>query len=309
MTRRAALLVIAAGLCVGLATRVRAGQTQRPRETVIAVSVIRVPVTVLDGRNRFVLGLKQTDFDVLEDGVAQEITSTTLSESPVAAVLLIDVSGSMTSRLDEAKRAAVQFVRQMGPRDVTKVMQFDERVTALSEFSADKAQLEASIGKAKVGGATALYNALKTAIADLEVRKDADTDVRRAIVVLSDGEDTSSATKPEEVIFRAKAADAMIYAVSLDRVNAKPVTDSASAIFLRELADQTGGQLSFPDVSDLPKLYRQLADELRHQYVLGYVSSNTRLRFRTIAVRVKNRTNLKLRHRLGYYPAGSRSTQ
>ena len=306
MMRRAALIVAAAGLCLGLASRVRGGLPAQG-QTVIKVSVIRVPVTVLDGRNRFVSGLKQTDFDLLEDGVPQEITSTTLSETPVAAVLLIDVSGSMTSRLDEAKRAAVQFVRQMGPNDVTKVMQFDERVTALSDFSSDKAQLEASIGRARVGGATALYNALKTAIADLELRKDTETDLRRAIVVLSDGEDTSSATKPEEVISRAKAADAIIYAVSLDRVNARPVTDSASAIFLRELSDQTGGLLSFPDISDLPKLYRQLADELRHQYVLGYVSSNSALRFRTIAVRVKNRTNVKLRHRLGYFPGGSRA--
>lgn len=278
---------------------------------VIVTEVISVPVTVLDSRNRFVAGLKQADFDVLEDGVVQEITSFALTESPVAAELLIDVSGSMTSRLEEAKRAALQFVRQMGPHDVTKVVQFDQRVTALSDFSSDKSELEAAINKVKIGGATALYNALKIALADLDARRRTGQTEHRAIVVLSDGEDTASAIKAEEVTSRAKEADAIVYSLSLDRVDGRPATDTPSAIFLRQLADQTGGVLSFPDVSDLQKLYRQLADELRHQYVLGYVSSNSTIlkRFRAITVRVKNRGNVRLRHRLGYSPTEGRSTQ
>jgi Ca-activated chloride channel homolog len=313
MKRFAAVLVCAVGgvtlACVVLAGSI--GQSPDQRGTEIRVEVIRVPVSVFDGRNRFVLGLKQADFDVLEDGVAQEITSFTLTESPVAAELLIDTSGSMTSRLDEAKRAAVQFVRLMGPNDVTKVVQFDQRVTALSDFSSDKAQLEAAINKVKIGGATALYNALKMALADLDARRKTGQIEHRAVVVLSDGEDTASAVKPDEVASRAKEADAMIYTLSLDRVDGRPATDTASAIFLRQLADQTGGDLSFPDVSDLQKYYRQLADELRHQYVLGYVSSNAAVtkRFRAIVVRVKNRTNLRLRHRLGYSATDGRSTR
>lgn len=282
------------------------------RRIVIQTEVISVPVTVLDDRNRFVRALKQTDFEVLEDGVPQEITSFAITESGIAAELLIDVSGSMTSRLDEAKRAAIQFVRQMGPKDVTKVIQFDQKVTALSDFSSDKAQLEASINKAKVGGATALHNALWTALADLQARKQTDeADQRhRAIVVLTDGDDTASAISPDEVRSRARSVDAIIYSLSLDRANGRPVTDGPSAVFLRELANQTGGQLSFPDVSDLQKFYRQLADELRHQYILGYVpSASTRMRWRAITVKVLNRKDVHLRHRLGYFPSASRTTQ
>jgi Ca-activated chloride channel family protein len=287
------------------------GQSQSQPGTEIRVEVIRVPVSVFDGRNNFVKGLKQTDFDVLEDGVAQEITSFALTDSPVAAELLIDTSGSMTSRLDEAKRAAVQFVRLMRSNDVTKVVQFDQRVTALGEFSSDKAELEAAIGKVKIGGATALYNALRTALADLDARRKTGQTEHRAIVVLSDGEDTASAVKPEEVAARAKEADAMIYTLSLDRVNGRPATDTPSAMFLRQLADQTGGELSFPEMSDLQKIYRRLAEELRQQYVLGYVSSNAAAtkRFRAIVVRVKNRANLRLRHRLGYSGADGRTTR
>jgi Ca-activated chloride channel family protein len=279
----------------------------------IVVPVISVPVTVLDGRGRFVAGLKQGDFDVLEDGLPQELTSFSLSETGIAAELLLDVSGSMTARLDEAKRAASQFVRQMAPKDVAKVLQFDEKVTPLSDFSSDKVQLEAAIHKARVGGATALRNALWTALADLEARKANDeTEQRhRAIIVLSDGDDTASAVAPDEVIARARSVDAMIYSLSLDRVSGRPVTDGASAVFLRELASQTGGALFFPELSDLPKIYRQVADELRNQYVLGYVPSNPnpRGRWRTITVRVKNRTNLRLRHRLGYFGSSVRASQ
>src|SRR5262245_12518121 len=279
----------------------------------IKVDVIKVPVTVLDGRNRFVGGLKQADFELLEDNTAQDITSFAVEDSGIAAELLLDVSGSMTNRIEEVKRAASQFVRQMTAKDVAKILQFDEKVTPLSDFSADKATLEAAIMKAKTGGATAMYNALWTALADLQARRATDeTEQRhRAIIVLTDGDDTASAIVPDEVMSRARSVDAIIYSLDLDRQAGRPVTDGPSAVFLRELANQTGGQIYFPDVSDLQKLYRQLGDELRRQYVLGYVSSNTsgRTRFRSITVRVKNRKELKLRHRLGYFPLGPRQTQ
>ena len=201
---RIAACISAMGVVIG------AAPLPQRQGIVIVTEVISVPVTVLDSRNRFVAGLKQADFDVLEDGVVQEITSFALTESPVAAELLIDVSGSMTSRLEEAKRAALQFVRQMGPHDVTKVVQFDQRVTALSDFSSDKSELEAAINKVKIGGATALYNALKIALADLDARRRTGQTEHRAIVVLSDGEDTASAIKAEEVTSRAKEADAIV---------------------------------------------------------------------------------------------------
>jgi Ca-activated chloride channel family protein len=282
------------------------------RPITIETEVIGVPITVLDGRGRFVQGLKQTDFEVLEDGVAQELTSFSLQESGITAVLLLDVSGSMTSRLEEAKRAATQFIRQLGPKDVVKVTQFDQKVTPLSEFSSDKALLAAAVGKATVGGATALHNALYTALADLDARKQRDDDEQRhrAIIVLSDGDDTASGVTADEVLVRAKRGDALIYSLSLDRANDRPVTEGASAIFLRELASQTGGQLFFPRVSDLQRFYRRLADELRHQYVLGYVPSNSaaRSRWRTITVHVKNRKDLRLRHRLGYFASPGRTS-
>ena len=123
--------------------------------TVIETEAIRVPTTVSDRRGRFIQGLKQQDFQVFDDGVPQELTSFAIEESGIAAELLIDVSGSMSYRLEEAKRAAMQFVQQMGPKDVVKVLQFDEKVTPLSGFSSDKALLLGAIGKAQPGGVVA----------------------------------------------------------------------------------------------------------------------------------------------------------
>jgi VWFA-related protein len=310
MTPTRTLRLGAAAALAAAATLVAGAQQQ---VIDVAVDVIKVPVTVLDGRNRFVAGLKQVDFELLEDHVPQQTTYFALEESGIAAELLLDVSGSMTSRIDEVKRAAIQFVRQMTARDVAKILQFDEKVTPLSDFSADRPTLEAAIMKAKVGGATAMYNALWTALADLQARRATDeTEQRhRAVIVLTDGDDTASAIVPDEVMSRARSVDAIIYSLDLDRQAGRPVTDGASAVFLRELASQTGGNLYFPEVSDLQKLYRQLGDELRKQYVLGYVSSNTsgKTRFRSITVRVKNRKELKLRHRLGYFPLGPRQSQ
>jgi Ca-activated chloride channel homolog len=314
MTRRPVLSprLVSRRLAFAAATLVCASAfvPQRPQIT-IETEVISVPVTVVDNRGRFVQGLKQSDFVVLEDGVQQELTSSALQESGVVAVLLLDVSGSMTSRLDEAKRAATAFIRQLGPKDVAKVTQFDDKVTPLSDFSSDKTVLEAAVSKAKVGGATALHNALYAALADLDARKQRGEDEQRhrAIIILSDGDDTASGLTADEVLVRAKRVDALIYSMNLERTNGRPATESASAVFLRELANQTGGQMFFPEMSDLRKVYQRLAEELRHQYVLGYVplESASRSRWRSITVHVKNRKDLRLRHRLGYFAAGGRA--
>jgi VWFA-related protein len=279
----------------------------------IRVEIISVPVTVLNSRNRFEAGLKQSDFELREDGAVQEITSFAVTDSAVDAVLLIDTSASMTARLPETKKAAAEFIRQMGPNDATKIAQFDDKLTVLSDFTPDKSQLTLAVTKAKIGGQTTLRNALWTSLADLRRRPPDDQSGQRhrAILLLTDGEDTSSAVTEEEVMSDARRADVLVYSLSLERKDGQAVTDSQSAIFLRELADQTGGRVFFPSPSDLPKVYRQLSEELRQQYVLGYVSSNTsaRGRYRAITVRVKNKPNLKLRHRLGYFSDTARPTQ
>ena len=311
-SRSATFLALASALVAGFLLPTAAA-TGPQREIPVDVSIIRVPVTVVGRRGGFESGLKKDDFQLSEDNVPQEISGSMLQESGLSVVLLIDVSGSMGARLAEAKRAAVVFVRQVGPSDLVKVVQFDQKTTTLIDFSSDKAQLEGAIARASIGGATALHNALWRALADLNGRRDEDDKQQRhrAIIVLSDGNDTASALTADEVLNRARSVDSLIYSLSLERENGEPVRDTASAVFLRQLAEQSGGQLLFPDITDLQRAYRQLADELRHQYVLSYISSNASPtpRWRSIRVQVRNKRGLRIRHRLGYYVGALKDSQ
>ena len=286
--------------------------TEAHQGFVIRTRVISVPVSVLDRRGRFVAGLKQEDFELLDEGQVQQLTSFSVQKTGFAAVLLIDASGSMQPRLREAQRAALEFVRQVGPDDLAMVMKFDGRVAPLGEFTSDHAALERAIGEVAAGDTTALYDAVWTALAALQARERHDETAkrRRAIIVLSDGEDTASALTADEVLAKARRFDATVSALSLDAAaNGRRSASAPATLFLGSLADLTGGQLLFPGIGDLGDSYRDLADELRQQYVLAYVpADNPGTRYRTITVRVKNRKNLHLRHRQGYYtnPTSSR---
>lgn len=270
----------------------------------VPVQVISVPVTVLDRRGRFVDGLTLKDFVVSEDGVAQELTSFALQSSEISALLLLDVSGSMAGGLPAAKRAALQFVRQLGPNDRVSVMQFDETPTTLGPFTSDRTLIEAAVNQAKVGGATALYDAIWAGLAAIQAerKRSQDTLRRQVLVVLSDGDDSASAMTSEDILRRARSADTIVSALSLDS-EGQSRSAQGSAAFLRQLADLSGGQLLFPGFSNLERAYRDLADELRRQYVLGYVpqESASVARYRRIDVKVANRNNLTLRHRQGYF--------
>jgi Ca-activated chloride channel family protein len=289
----------------GLVTPV-GGWQNPPQGIVIGVEIIRVPTTVLDRRGRFVRGLKQQDFELFEDGVAQTLTSFKVEESAIRAQLLLDVSGSMNARIDDVKRAAGQFIRHVGPKDLIKVVQFDQDVTPLVDFTGDRGRLDAAIKSvAGRGGSTSLHMALWTALAELEAegRVDQEEQRHRALIVLTDGDDTGAFLKADEVVARARRVDALIYGLSLERQNGLPVTNGPASLLLRQLAELSGGNLQYPELTNLNRHYQDLAEQLRQQYVLGYVSSNESVRvgWRRITVNVKNRTNLNLRYRQGYH--------
>lgn len=305
MIRSGSLLLCVAGLALVAAPAERVARAQQPQVIVEDVRVISVPVTVLDRRGRFIEGLTRDDFELFEDGAKQELSSFDLRQSEVSAMLLIDASGSMTSALPDAKRAALQFVRQLGPTDRVGVMQFDETPAVLGQFTTDKAAVEVAINRAAVGGATALYDALWTALAALEAERKRDPEAarRRVLVVLSDGDDSASAMTSEDVLRRARSTDTIVSALSLDEVGGRPAVNSNANIFLRQLSELSGGRLLFPGRTDLGRAFRDLADELRQQYVLGYVPSESAAatRYRRIVVNVKGRKDVALRHRQGYY--------
>lgn len=270
------------------------------------VDVVSLNVTVTDPANHYVTDLDQENFQVFEDGVLQEITYFTRSQLPIALALLIDTSASMEDKLTTAQEAAIGFAKRLSPQDAASVIDFDSRVMILQPFTNDPAALEKAIRDTSAGGSTSLYNAIYIALNEIKKQraKGADEVRRQAIVVLSDGEDTSSLLPFEEVLELAKRSETAIYAIG---IRAKDVTAARgfkeAEFVLRQLSQETGGRPFFPNtVVDLPAIYTQISEELSSQYTIGYQSRNPRRdgQWRRIVVRT-NRQNAVARTKLGYY--------
>jgi Ca-activated chloride channel homolog len=274
------------------------------------VEVIRVSVSVTDQKDRYVSGLAQTEFAVFEDGIRQELSFFTRDALPLSVALLVDCSSSMNQKIGVAQEAGVRFVRALRPEDVAQIVQFNDRVQVLQDFTSDQAALEGALRSTQPSGATVLYNALYVTLKELRGQADADKPRRLAVVLLSDGEDTASLATEDQVMELARQAEIAVYAISLasDTPLARERDGQGRAkYFLTNLSRDTGGQVYFPNrLSDLDSVYSRIAADLRSQYTLGYVSSNALRngRWRRIMVRTPDRESLRSRHKTGYY--GSR---
>ena len=304
MIRRLAIAVVAlaATLAAGplLAQRFRAG-----------VDLVSLSVTVTGPEGRYVTDLAQNEFEVFEDGVLQSLTFFSRTQMPIAAAILLDTSASMEEKLQTAQAAATGFIRRLRPQDVAEVIDFDSRVKTLQDFTGDIAALERAVRSTTAGGSTSLYNALYISIKTLRtVEAPSPDEIRRqAVVVLSDGEDTSSLLGYEEVLDLAKRSETVIYAIGLRSPRQETGRGFHEAEFvLRQLAQETGGRVFFPGtIAELPGIYDQIWEELSSQYSLGYTSSNPRRdgQWRRVVVRV-TRQALQSRTKQGYYAPTAR---
>jgi len=265
-------------------------------------------VTVADGAAHYITDLTQDDFNVFEDGVKQDVTFFNRTNLPIALALLLDTSASMESKLPTAQEAAIGFARRLRPQDLAEVVDFDSRVVVLASFTNSISDLEQAIHKTSAGGSTSLYNAVYIALKDLKkiVAKNTEEIRRQAIVVLSDGEDTSSLLPFEEVLDLAKRSETAIYAIGLRSPDGPSTTTKGfkeAEFVLRQFAQETGGRAFFPNqLADLANVYGMISDELSSQYTVGYTSRNTRRdgSWRRVIVRV-TRPNLTARTKLGYF--------
>jgi Ca-activated chloride channel family protein len=278
------------------------------------VDLVSLNVTVTEGAGKYVTDLAAEDFNVFEDGVKQDVTFFTRTNLPIALALLIDTSASMENRLPTAQEAAVGFVKRLRPQDLAEVVDFDSRVVVLQSFSNNVVELEQAIRKTSAGGSTSLHNAVYIALKDLKkvVAKSSDEIRRQAIVVLSDGEDTSSLLPFEEVLDLAKRSETAIYSIGL-RAGDGPSTSAKgfkeAEFVMRQFSQETGGRSFFPNqIADLANIYGQISDELSSQYTVGYTSKNPKRdgSWRRVVVRIA-RPNLTARTKLGYFAPTPRS--
>jgi Ca-activated chloride channel family protein len=268
----------------------------------VSVDLISLNVTVTDARSRFVTELLQKDFAVYEDGISQEISVFSREDLPIRMVLMMDTSASMDERLGFAQEAAVNFVETMKADDLTQVMEFGSKQNVLQPFTDDTEKLARAIRTTQAGGTTALYNALYVALKELNRRRE---DIRRqAIVVLSDGEDTSSLVTFDQVMELTKDTDVVIYTISLRKPTARRGRAFSEAEHvLKKLAEETGGQWFFPgEIQELASVYERISMELKNQYNLGYISKNPKRdgSWRRVVVQTAI-PDLIVRTKLGYY--------
>ncbi|HVR71237.1 MAG TPA: VWA domain-containing protein [Vicinamibacteria bacterium] len=302
---------VLAALVLALPAALAAQTPRRPPTFEAGIEVVNLHVTVMDGRNRYVTDLGEGDFSIFEDGIKQDLTLFNHEDLPISLSLMLDMSASMDEKLTQAQQAAIRFVKTLRTQDVASIVAFNDRINVLSDFSADHAVLEKAVMRTEASGPTALHNALYVTLKELGRQKKAGELRRRALVLLSDGEDTASLVQDEQVMELARKLEIAIYAISLrpNRVQDRNrLSFSQAAHLLTVLSRDTGGQVYFPNsLSELDAVYDRIAEELRTQYNLGYVSSNRRRDGKWRRIVVRTREALQVRHKIGYYaPRGDR---
>jgi len=288
---------------VSVFSQTMAQESKQAAQFRVSVEMVSLSATVFDEKQRLVTDLEQENFAIYEDGVAQKIRVFSKEDLPLRMVILLDTSASMGRRMDLAQEAAVRFARSLKEGDQVKVIEFNSRVLTLAEFTTDFEKVENAIRATKAEGATSLYEALYIALRSLSRRRQGDE--RQSIVVLSDGNDTRSLVTFEDVRQLARKTDVLIYTISLrgSKDDLKKQKYSDAKYELEKLSGETGGSSFAPEQSkDLSGIYEQIAIELKSQYNIGYVSTNTNSdgAWRRLQIRC-DREGSAVRSRIGYY--------
>lgn len=266
----------------------------------VNTDLVVLNVTVTDKAGQYVKALKASDFKVYEDGVevpGKMITSFSLQESPYAAVVLLDSSGSMEARFSLARSAAIRFLDGLRPEDVAAVYRFDSKVERVQEFSGGR-DLAPTAYAIRAKGMTTLNDAIVEAAKTLADRPEH----RKAIVVLSDGMDTFSKASSEKAVESALAVGASIFAVDMASLEIAGSANRQSAGQLKAFAEKTGGRfVSTPGGPALRDAFAGIADELGNQYTISYRPINKKRdgKWRALEVKVQQQ-ELTVRTRKGY---------
>lgn len=263
----------------------------------VDTSIVVVNTAISDAEGLPVSGLLRRQFTILEDGVEQEIVDFLTEETPFAAAILIDTSGSMESRVSLARGAAIKFVEGMRSEDVVAIYNFDSSVELVSDFGAFRG-LSDKVYDLKSKGMTKLNDAIYEAALALSKR----TERRKAIIVLSDGEDTLSSRSAEKALKAALDVGASIYTVDMADSNVQLKNRVQNQAALKKFAEKTGGTfVASPGGQSMRDAFVRIVSELGQQYTLTYTPKNTKAdgKWRNIEVRVA-KPNLTIRTRKGY---------
>lgn len=290
----------------------------------VETNLVTIPVSVFDRNGLYVSDLKKEDFRIFEDGKEQEIAYFATTEQPFTVVLLIDTSPSTEFKIKEIQDAAIAFVDQLNPQDSVIVIEFNYNVRVLTEATTDRQKIYKAIRRADFGGGTSLYDAV-----DFTLRKRlSKISGRKAIVLFTDGVDTTSRTSYDRSLREAEESDTIIFPIYYNtffdnqrRIGFPPMRGTSrqeyalGRQYLKDLADSTGGRIFNAENTPvgLIRAFESIAEELRRQYSIGYIPSETGQAGQRKQIKVRvNRPNLIIRARDSYIvgeKAGTESNQ
>ncbi len=279
----------------------QAPPTTRPPVVIeTEVDIVSITAVIHDKAGRFAAGLGPKDIHVFEDGVEQLVTIFREAQGgeekiPLSVGLVLDASGSMAESMGFLKEAASSFVGKLEEVDEALIVQFNDSVKGSAEFTGDIDRLDQFIAGLQAWGGTSLYDAIRYSLDRIKDRSG-----RKALVVFSDGDDTTSTMSESEVVDYARSVEATIYSIGIR--GGGPGGGGPPRGFLKRIAEETGGQYFFPDkVGELIRVFAAISAELHRHYLLAYSPKKAPDGlFRKIEVRL-DRKDLEVRVRKGYF--------
>ncbi len=296
----------------------------------IDATLVTVPAVVSDRNGRYIPFLKAEDFKIFEDGTAQEISLLSSEKLPFKVAIVLDTSGSISDSMDAIKESAKRFVRELRDNDEVMVVEFNSKVNLLTDLTSDRNKIRYSIDTTHAGGGTRLYDAVHLAANRLKSEEG-----RKAIILLTDGEDTESREFSER-----QAIDSVVESGALNYVIQFPDSSGGGfgsrpglggpptfpgstgggrsgpgrypdTAFLHTLVRETGGDMYYAGGRNgLPDVWHRIAEELRYVYVIGYYPTNPLENggYRHISIQLKDQSVGALRYKKGYKAAKSNNS-
>lgn len=269
----------------------------------VNVDMVLVPVTVTDPMNRLVTGLDKDNFQVFEGKQAQEIKSFSGEDAPVSIGVIFDTSGSMSTKIERAREAVVEFFKAANPQDEFFMIAFDDQPEELSDFTSSVEDIQSRLVFAVPRGRTALLDSIYLGISKMRRAKYQ----KKALLIISDGGDNHSRYSESEIRSVVKEADVLIYAIGIYDHYFPTLEERLGPALLGEITELTGGRtFTIDNPNDLADVATKIGIELRNQYVLGYRPANTPRdgKWHKIKVKLvppKGLPTLRVYAKMGYY--------
>jgi Ca-activated chloride channel family protein len=275
---------------------------QRQAPVKIDVDLVLVNAAVTDREGQPVPGLEKTRFQVWEDKIQQEIQYFSTEEVPVSLGVIFDISSSMSDKLSVSRDAITAFLKTGTPADEYALIEFNNRAHVIQDFTSNTADFQNRIALVSSSGSTALYDAVYLGIEKLRHAHNR----RKALLLVTDGEDNHSHYTFADVKELAKESDVQLFAIGIGGLPIATATKGhkSGRAVLEELVDLTGGEVFFTtDVRKLDDICSRISDSLRNEYLLGYASTNTSRdgKWRRLHLKVNDISHVSVHARSGYY--------